>query len=180
MKVGERNEGGERGGRTKKWDIGCGRTFIWSKRLWQYNLLHSSQHSTPQIDNINFPPQIPILDIDNIIYIFHRYVHALCCLFRRHSAAYKSFANCFLIFAHFDNIPVRVILLPSVLSILQMLSSPSDFQRISEFQEADSGQGLLFHVGGYLCPVAFLPYIAFLIQLSRCCSERSWSEAVHD
>ena len=55
----------------------------------------------------------------------------------------------------------------SVLSILQILSAPLGFQRISEFLGADSGQGLLFHVGGYLCPVAFLPYIAFLIQLSR-------------
>ena len=55
----------------------------------------------------------------------------------------------------------------SALSILQILSFPLGFQRISEFLEADSGQGLLFHVGGYLCPIAFLPYIAFLIQLSR-------------
>lgn len=54
----------------------------------------------------------------------------------------------------------------SALSILQILSAPLGFQRISEFLGADSGQGLLFHVGGYLCPVAFLPYIAFLIQLS--------------
>ena len=56
---------------------------------------------------------------------------------------------------------------PSALSILKILSSPLGFQRISEFLGADSGQGLLFHVGGYLCPVAFLTYIAFLIQLSK-------------
>lgn len=57
--------------------------------------------------------------------------------------------------------------LPSALSILQILSSPPDFQRISEFLEADSGQRLLSHAEGYLCLIAFLPYIAFLIQLSR-------------
>ena len=57
--------------------------------------------------------------------------------------------------------------LPSALSILQILSSPPGFERISEFLEADTGQGLLSHAEGYLCPVAFLPYIAFLIQFSR-------------
>ncbi len=55
----------------------------------------------------------------------------------------------------------------SALSILQIPFAPPGFQRISEFLEVSNGQGLLFHVGGYLCPVAFLPYIAFLIQLSR-------------
>ena len=55
----------------------------------------------------------------------------------------------------------------SALSILQIPFAPSGFQRISEFLEVSNGQGLLFHVGGYLCPVAVLPYIAFLIQLSR-------------
>lgn len=58
--------------------------------------------------------------------------------------------------------------LPSVLSILQILSAPPGFQRIFGFREVSTGQGLLFHAGGYLYPVAFLPYIAFLcIQLSR-------------
>lgn len=51
----------------------------------------------------------------------------------------------------------------SALSILQIPFAPSGFQRISEFLEVSNGQGLLFHVGGYLCPIAFLPYIAFLI-----------------
>ena len=62
-----------------------------------------------------------------------------------------------------------LLLLPllSELSILQILPAPPSFQRIFEFLEADSGQGLLFHAGGYLYQVAFLPYIAFLIQLSR-------------
>ena len=46
--------------------------------------------------------------------------------------------------------------LPSALSILQILSSPPGFERISEFLEADTGQGLLSHAEGYLCPVAFL------------------------
>ena len=58
--------------------------------------------------------------------------------------------------------------LPSALSILQILSAPPGFQRIFGFREVSTGQGLLFHAGGYLYPVAFLPYIAFLcIQLSR-------------
>ena len=62
-----------------------------------------------------------------------------------------------------------LLLLPllSELSILQILPAPPSFQRIFEFLEADSGQGLLFHAGGYLYQVAFLPHIAFLIQLSR-------------
>ena len=42
-------------------------------------------------------------------YILYRYVHTLCCLFRRHAAVYKSFANGLHIFAHFNNMPVRVI-----------------------------------------------------------------------
>ena len=58
--------------------------------------------------------------------------------------------------------------LPSALSILQILSSLPGFQRIFEFREVSTGQGLLSHVGGYLCPGAFLSYIAFLnIQFSR-------------
>ena len=59
-------------------------------------------------------------------------------------------------------------LLPSALSILQILFYPPGFQRIFGFREVSTGQGLLSHAGGYLCPVAFLPYIAFLcIQFSR-------------
>lgn len=57
--------------------------------------------------------------------------------------------------------------LPSMLSILQILFYPPGFQRIFGFLEVNTGQGLLSHAGGYLCPVAFLPYIAFLcIQFS--------------
>lgn len=58
--------------------------------------------------------------------------------------------------------------LPSALSILQILSCPPGFQRIFGFREVSTGQGLLSHAGGYLCPGAFLSYIVFLnIQLSR-------------
>lgn len=58
--------------------------------------------------------------------------------------------------------------LPSVLSILQILFCPPGFQRIFGFREVSTGQGLLSHAGGYLCPGAFLSYIVFLnIQLSR-------------
>lgn len=58
--------------------------------------------------------------------------------------------------------------LPSALSILQILSCPPGFQRIFGFREVSTGQGLLSHAGGYLCPGAFLSYIAFLnIQFSR-------------
>lgn len=58
-------------------------------------------------------------------------------------------------------------LLPSVLSILQILFYPPGFQRIFGFREVSTGQGLLFHAGGYLCPVAFLPYIAFLYSVVK-------------
>ena len=61
--------------------------------------------------------------------------------------------------------------LPSVLSILQILFYPPGFQRIFGFREVSTGQGLLSHAGGYLCPVAFLPYIAFL------CIQFSWYNA---
>ena len=46
--------------------------------------------------------------------------------------------------------------LPSVLSILQILSAPPGWQRISEFREASTGQGHLSHTVGF-CPSAFLP-----------------------
>ena len=45
-------------------------------------------------------------------------------------------------------------LLPYALSILQILFYPPGFQKIFGFREVSTGQGLLSHAGGYLCPVA--------------------------
>ena len=45
-------------------------------------------------------------------------------------------------------------LLPSALSILQILFYPPGFQKIFGFREVSTGQGLLSHAGGYLCLVA--------------------------
>lgn len=58
-------------------------------------------------------------------------------------------------------------LLPSVPSILQILSAPPGFQRIFGFPEVSTGQGLLSHAGEYLCPAAFLLYIAFLYSVVK-------------
>lgn len=57
--------------------------------------------------------------------------------------------------------------LPSALSTPQILFVLPGFQRIFGFLEVSNGQGLLSHVGGYLCPVAFLPYIAFLYSVVK-------------
>ena len=57
--------------------------------------------------------------------------------------------------------------LSSVLSTPQILFVLPGFQRTFGFPEVSNGQGLLFHVGGYLCPVAFLPYIAFLYSVVK-------------